>query len=194
MIILGSKRRLDRETILRASAELVEEKGFENLTLNQLAERLGVKTPSLYNHLSGFDELTTDLAKLAIRRLEETIRNAAVGKSMGDALKAMAIAYRQFAKDNPQMYKAVLKYPVFEDSEIQEAGQAVVRIFYQVLESYRFSEEDIIHITRGFRSALHGFISLEEAGFFKSAPDIEKSYALLVSGLISVLDKQGANK
>ena len=185
---MSSKRRLDMETILRTSTELVEEKGFENLTLHQLAERLGVKTPSLYNHLSGFDELTTDLAKLAIRRLEEAIRNAAVGKSMGDALKAIATAYRQFAKENPQMYKAVLKYPAFEDNEIQEAGHAVVRILYQVMEPYHYSKEETIHFVRGFRSALHGFVSLEEAGFFQGVEaDVDTSFKRLVSRLLSTL-------
>jgi len=45
-----------------------------------VAEKPGVKSPSHYNHLSGLQELSSGIAKLAISRLEDTIRNAAVGR------------------------------------------------------------------------------------------------------------------
>jgi AcrR family transcriptional regulator len=189
---MSHKKQLDMEVILTATAELVEEKGLENVTLLQVAEKLGVKSPSLYNHLSGLKELSTGLAKLSMSRLEEAIRNAAVGRSKDDALMQIALAYRNFAKENPELYKATLKFPAFKDDELREAGTAIVRILYQVMEPYHYSEEDTIHLVRGFRSALHGFVSLEEAGFFKAADiDMEKSYTRLVSGLISTLNTQG---
>jgi hypothetical protein len=34
------------------------------------------------------------------------------------------------------------------------------------MEPYYLGEEETIHFVRGFRSALHGFVSLEAAGFF----------------------------
>jgi AcrR family transcriptional regulator len=186
---MSAKRGLDTQTILSAAAELAEEKGLENVTLLQVAEKLGVKSPSLYNHLSGLKELSLGIAKLAIGKLEEAIRNAAVGRSKGDALMAISIAYRKYAIENPELYKAILRFPDYNDSGIQEAGHAVVRILYQVMEPYHLSKEDTIHSVRGFRSALHGFVSLEEAGFFQNTQaDVNKSYELLISRLISSLN------
>ena len=185
---MSTKRNLDSQTILNAAAELAEEKGLENVSLLQVAEKLGVKSPSLYNHLSGLQELSSGIAKLAISRLEDTIRSAAVGRSKENALVAIASAYRKFAKGNPELYKAILRFPDYNDNSIQEAGHAVVRILYQVMEPYRYSKEETINFVRGFRSALHGFISLEEAGFFQSTEaNVDKSYEQLVSRLISTL-------
>lgn len=186
---MGTKRGLDTETILNAAAELAEEKGLENVSLLQVAEKLGVKSPSLYNHLSGLNELTLGIAKLAISKLEDAIRNAAVGRSKNDALMAIALAYREFAKKSPELYKAILRFPDYNDSNIQEAGHAIVRILYQVMEPYHYSQKETIHFIRGFRSALHGFVSLEEAGFFRSAEaNVDESFEQLVLRMISTLN------
>ena len=107
---MGTKRDLDSQAILNAAVELAEERGLENISLLQVAERLGVKPPSLYNHLGGLQEISSGIAKLAISRLGDTIRDAAVGRSKGDALAAIASAYRRFAKENPELYKAILRF------------------------------------------------------------------------------------
>jgi AcrR family transcriptional regulator len=186
---MSTKRNLNSQTILNAAAELAEEKGLENVSLLQVAEKLGVKAPSLYNHLNGLQELSSGIANLAISKLEDAIRNAAVGQSKENALTAISWAYRKFAKENPELYKAILRFPDYNDSGIQEAGHAVVRILYQVMEPYHYSKEGTIHFVRGFRSTLHGFISLEEAGFFQSSEaNVDESYKLLVSHLISTLN------
>jgi len=187
---MQNRRQLSLDTILNASAALAEEKGLENITLNQVAEKLGIKSPSLYNHVSGIDGISEGLAKLAVRKLDATVRDAAVGRSKAQALEAIAYAYRKFAKENPELYKAILKLPTCEDEELNEAAHAVVRIVYQVMEPYHYSEEDTIHFVRGFRSALHGFVSLEDAGFFKSAFDANESYHRLVNGFLKFLELQ----
>ena len=186
---MGIKRGLDTQTILNAAAELAEEKGLENVSLLQVAEKLGVKSPSLYNHLSGLPELSLGIAKLAMSKLEDAARNAAVGRSKGDALMEIALAYRKFAKENPELYKAILRYPDYNDSSIQETGQTVVRILYQVMEPYHYSKKESIHFVRGFRSALHGFVSLEEAGFFKGTEaDVDESFRQFILRLLSTLN------
>lgn len=189
---MGTKKNLNTETILNAAAELAEEKGIENISLLQVAKKLGIKSPSLYNHLSGVQDLSLGIARLAVGRLEDTIRSAAVGRSKEDALVAIACAYRKFAKENPELYKAILRFPDYNDSGVQETGHAIVRILYQVMEPYHYSKEETIHFGRGFRSALHGFVSLEEAGFFQSTEaDVNKSYEQLVLRLISTLKPKG---
>lgn len=185
---MGAKKGLDMDTILAAAAELAEEKGLENVSLLQVAEKLGVKSPSLYNHLSGLRELSQGVAHLAITKLAGTVRNAAVGRSKADALLSIALAYRRFAKENPELYKAILRFPAYQDDGIQESGHALVRILYQVMEPYGLGREETLHFVRAFRSALHGFVSLEEAGFFQSAEaDVGQSFERLVRRLLSTL-------
>lgn len=185
---MGARRSLNLNMILAAAAELAEEKGLENVSLLQVAEKLGVKSPSLYNHLSGWKELSQGIARLAITKLEAAIRNAAVGRSNDDALHSIAREYRMFAKENPELYKAILRFPDCSDDGIQEAGHAVVRILYQVMEPYCLGRTETIHFVRGFRSVLHGFVSLEEAGFFQSSEtEVEQSFEQLIRRLLSTL-------
>jgi len=183
---MGNKLRLGGDTIRDAAVELVREAGLGNLTINLLAERLGVRPPSLYNHLSGIKELQERVAAFALQSLEAAIRDAAVGKSGPEALLSIAEAYRNFALENSELYKTMLLFPGSADPNVKEAGMAVARIIYQVLEAYGLSEEDQGHQARGFRSLVHGFVSLEEVGFFKSG-DRDKSFRLLVNSFISTL-------
>ena len=191
---MGTKRTLDTQTVLQAAAELAQEKGLENITLFEVAGKLGVKPPSLYNHVNGLKALSTGIAKYAMEKLEAAVRGAAVGRSKEDALKAVASAYRSFAKANPELYKAILRFPTYDDAGVREAGHAVVRVLYQVMEPYGLSEADNLQIIRGFRSALHGFVSLETAGFFQNAEaSVDDSFDRLVSSLIStVIRKEDA--
>lgn len=186
---MDMRKGLAMQEILDAAAELAEEKGLENVSLLQIAEKLGIKSPSLYNHLSGLKELSTAMAKMALDRLECAIRNAAVGRSKETALMAMAFAYRRFVMENPELYKTILRFPTYQDSEIQEAGHAVVRVLYQVMEPYHYDKERTLYFVRGFRSALHGFVSLEGAGFFQNTEaDVDRSFERLVAAMLSTLN------
>lgn len=189
---MSKKRGLNTQVIMNAAAQLAEEKGLENISLLQVADKLGVKSPSLYNYLSGVKELSEGIAKIAFDKLEDTMRNAAVGKSKEDALMAIAVAYRKYAKENPELYKAILRFYAYTDSNLQAAGYSTINVVYKVMEPYNFSREENVHFIRGFRGALHGFVSLEEAGFLQGPEaDVDESFEKLVSRLISTLNTTG---
>ncbi|MFC9326145.1 TetR/AcrR family transcriptional regulator [Kitasatospora sp. NPDC057015] len=59
-----SRALLSREIIAGAALEVVDAHGPDGLTMRALAEHLGVKAASLYNHLAGKDELLDALAEL----------------------------------------------------------------------------------------------------------------------------------
>ncbi|MEI6102233.1 MAG: WHG domain-containing protein [Eubacteriales bacterium] len=179
------QRTLDRRAILLAAATLAEETGIENLTLSGLAESLGVKSPSLYNHIGGLNDLFTGLAELGLTRFGATIRDAAVGKSKEDALIAIARAYRRFASENPELYKCIMKLPALDRDSLQESVDALERILLMVLEPYQMGKPDEIHMSRIWKSAIHGFISLEASGFFKSEYDIEESFDRMIRCILT---------
>jgi len=184
-----SRIKLDKSIIFNTSAELAEEVGLENITLLQLATKLGIKTPSLYNHVNGLKDIYIGLAQLGIEKLGDVVRNAAIGKAKDEAITTIAYEYRKFAKARPELYKAIIKSPELEDSEIAEAGHTVNVIMYKVMEAYNYSEEDSIHVVRGLRSIMHGFVSLEAAGFFKAKLDREESFKRLIEGFILSIKK-----
>lgn len=64
---------LEREKVITAALELLNESGFEALTLRKLADKLGVKASALYWH---FDNKQDIIDLLAVRIIEGEFQNA----------------------------------------------------------------------------------------------------------------------
>lgn len=190
---MSRRARLDRASVAEAAARLVDEEGIEQLTLGHLAERLGIRTPSLYNHVAGLPGLKHDLALFCLRELRECLLRATVGKSRTEAIFAFANAYRAYARETPGRYALTLQAPDPGDQEVQTIAQQVVDIARAVLAPYRLSEEDTIHAIRGLRCIVHGFLSLEMAGGFRMPVDPDASFHWLVNLFITGLHWPTAN-
>ena len=54
---MATRTRLTKTTVVQAAAELLNSEGAAALSLNRLAEKLDVRTPSLYNHVDGLPGL-----------------------------------------------------------------------------------------------------------------------------------------
>lgn len=170
---------LDRKTVVQAAAELVDTIGGEQLTLALLASHLGIRTPSLYNHVAGLIGLRRDLAVLCTQELLSRLQWATIGKSGDKAIAALACAYRAFAKEHPGRYTCTLQSAEPTDRELQEAQHSVVELVLVVLRSYGLSGDDALHAVRGLRSMVHGFVSLELAGGFELPLDLGESFRRL---------------
>lgn len=182
----GPRPGLDEATVLRAAAELVDAEGLEALNLARLAETLGVRTPSLYNHVTGLEGVRRGLAIKGVRELTARIARAAVGKNGEQGVFAIAEAYRTFAKEHPGLYAAgLLRAAGPDEPELAAASQELLEIVGAVLAPYRLRGDELIHALRAFRSIAHGFVSLELAGGFGIPVDLDASYVYLVHGLVS---------
>ena len=102
------RRGLDRAAVVEAAAVLADAEGLEQLTLARLAHDLGIRTPSLYNHVEGLDGLRRELALLGLALLEARMARATVGKARVDAVLALAKTYRGFAHEHPALYTTSL--------------------------------------------------------------------------------------
>ncbi len=178
---------LDQATVVEAAAKLVDEEGIEQLTLGRLAERLGVRTPSLYNHVAGLPGLKHDLALYCLRDLLDRILRTTIGKSRAEAIFALANAYRAYARETPGRYALTLQAPDSDDQELQAIAQQIVDVLRAVLAPYRLSEEEAIHAIRSLRSIVHGFSSLEVAGSFRMPVDLDASFHWLINLFIASL-------
>jgi len=182
---MSRKTGLNREKIIEAAVELVNREGIGTLTLNRLARHVGVRPPSLYNHIHGMPGLLRELALFNARQLAEHLGRAAIGQSGAPALEKLANAYRAYIKANPGLYWISLSASQPEDDiELKEAQQEIIQIALLVVESLGHQGEQAVHIVRGFRSLVHGFTSLENLGGFGLGPDYETSFQYMVSALI----------
>jgi AcrR family transcriptional regulator len=180
---------LDKSTVVEAAAKLVDEEGIEQLTLGRLAERLGIRTPSLYNHVAGLPGLKHDLALYCLRDVLDRITHAAIGKSLAEAIFAFTNAYRSYARETPGRYALTLA-PDPDDQEVQILAWQLVDVAKAILAPYNLSEEDTIHAIRGLRSIVHGFILLEEASGFRMPVDTNASFHWLINMFITGLERK----
>lgn len=193
-VISVARKGLNTDRIVEVAAELISERGFDQFSLRELADRLGVKTASLYNHISSLSELTSNIGQLAFERMTGQLYSGTEDALPFDTLYHIAIGYRKFAKQNPELYKTIVKIPSTGSSDLIEKGQSLVHSLYPVLEACGLSEDDIIHFSRTIRSAMHGFVTLEEAGFFGTAVDADESYSYMIKALIEPLKTELGRK
>jgi AcrR family transcriptional regulator len=174
---------LDTDAVVAAAAQLADADGLEAVTLARLAGILGVRSPSLYAHVDGLADLRRRLAVRGARELAAQLQRAVAGRSGGDALTAMADAYRDYARAHPGTYAALQPAPARGDDEGTVAAAGVVDVVLAVLRGYGLEGDEAIHATRIVRAALHGFVTLETDGGFGLPLALDDSYARLVDVL-----------
>ncbi|MBF4564393.1 WHG domain-containing protein [Plantibacter sp. VKM Ac-2876] len=178
---------LSRARVVDEAAELADEVGLEGLTLAALAERLGVRQPSLYKHLDSLAGLRRSISLQAKGELGDVLLRAAVGRSGADAITVMAGAYREWALEHPARYTAAQWIAGPEDEEDTAASLGTIQVISDVLTAYELRGDDAIDAIRAFRSTLHGFVSLEAAGSFGLDRDLDRSFDRLVRGFVITL-------
>jgi AcrR family transcriptional regulator len=170
--------------VVAAAAGLADEIGYAGLTMGLLAERLGVRTPSLYKHVGGLDDLQHQLATLAMTEVGEVIRDAVQGLAGADALAALLHAIRGYVTQHPGRYMAtaggggaVLRGP---DDPLLAASARVLATIAAVLRGYGIAEAEMDHAIRTIRCTIHGFAMLEASGGFQWSNDPDESFEWMI--------------
>lgn len=176
---------IDRTTVLHTAVELADREGLESVTLARMAQLLGVKSPSLYNHIHGLPGLRRALSLHALERLNEALAQAAIGKAGDDAVLAVGEAYVGFVRTHPGLYEAALLPPDPNDAELDAAHSRIVELAIRCLQAYRLSHDGLLHAVRGLRSLCHGFATLEQRGGFGLPLDLNVSLRLLLEAFLA---------
>lgn len=180
--------RITKEDILLTAVELVEEHGMPSLSMRELAERLGVKTPSLYNHIDSMEHLLVEVCQYAVSHFTAALLDAARDKRGDEAVRALAEAYRAFATERAGLYRVIMAIPAENNETLDKTAAAIIDPFLRVLSDYQLSDEGKMHWQRILRSMLHGFVSQQQAGFLSHSPvDTDESFSIAVRCLLSGL-------
>lgn len=182
-----TRRGLDHATVIQSAAEMLDSAPDSDITLASLAQTLGVRAPSLYNHIEGQEGLRRGLALLGVQELGEQLARAAIGKAGEDALRAIADAYRTFALRRPGLYRSTIRAPDADDVELLAAADEVLEVLRLAMGPFGLTDDEQIHAIRGLRSIAHGFVSIELGGGFGLPFDLDTSYQRLVDAFIDGL-------
>lgn len=169
-------------TVTEAAADLADELSPTQLSMSVVADRLGVKAPSLYKHVDGLADLTRRIALLGATELGDALRDAMQGRAGCDALAAAAATVRTYVREHPGRYAATIgTRPTGPDDPLAVALRRTLISFAAVLRGYGLDPADEIHALRMLRSMLHGFATLEASDGFQMSTDVDDSFAWMVT-------------
>ena len=186
---------LRAESIIVAAAELIEQYGRSGFSMRLLADTMGVKTASLYNHIENMDTLLTEVCRYALRMQEDGELRAIAGKTGREAVWALAWAYRRFAQQHRELYWLVMDTAAGEPRVLDDAAARFTEPLKQVLSGFRLPPREELHFRRMFRAIVHGFASQEDEGFFSHYPaSTELSFEFAIQRFIDcVLEAEKRN-
>jgi AcrR family transcriptional regulator len=114
-----SRALLSREAIALAALEVVDQAGADGLTMRALADRLGVKAASLYNHVSGKDELLDALSELVNAEIELSPLDPANDADRFGGLAAYARGYRAVFLRHPNTIALLARRRVEAEGQLR---------------------------------------------------------------------------
>ena len=172
---------LTGDDVVTSAAGLADEIGFHAVTMGLLADRLGVRPPSLYKHVGGLADLQHRLATLAMTELGEVIRDAAQGRAGADALTALLTAVRAYVTAHPGRYAATVGAEFTgPDDPLLAASARIIGSIAAVLRGYGIGEAEMDHAIRTIRSTMHGFAMLEASRSFQWQADPDESFDWMI--------------
>ena len=174
---------LNLDSVVNAAIVISDTEGLDSLTVAKLATSLGVKAPSLYNHIACLQTLKMHLTARAFSLLLDQTRDAMAGIAGEQALVAFGQTQRRFAKVHPGLWSAVKLPRSGWNEAAQHAANAYLALALAIMRGYGLSGDNAIHASRVIRASLQGFIDLELGANFGLKQKVNLSFDFLLGML-----------
>ena len=165
------RHQITKQAILKVARALVLEKGPDQLSLREVARRVGHSPAGLYEYFSSKDEIVSALAAESYDRLFAYLSRVPVGLAPAERVGEIGLAYVDFARQNPEHFmlsftrlrsgRTSFQQPLREDSPyavVLRAVQASVDAGeFNAIEGYGTQE-----IAYGLWVIAHGMAMLQQ--------------------------------
>ena len=179
--------RTSLDEIVDAARDLLEADGADGLSMRSVADRVGVRAPSLYKRVRSRDDLLRLVAEATVDELGERLDAAAEGAG-GDAvsrLTDLARALRAFAHERPAAYRLIFSPPSGVVLAPETLARATAPLF--ALTAELAGPDDSLEAARTVTAWATGFIAMELAGSFQLGGDVERAFEFGVSRIGAAL-------
>ncbi len=161
------------QEVVAAARALLEEEGPDALSMRRLADRLGIRAPSIYKHLPDKRALENAIISSAFEEQATAFEGAL---ATADPLASIAAAYRRFALDHPHLYRLMTERPLDRDRlapGVEERAAAAVRA----------AVDGDVDVARAAFAFAHGMAILELNGRFPPGADLDAAWQRGVAAL-----------
>lgn len=173
-----------KDEIVAASLELLEQGGPQAVSMRAIADRIGIRAPSLYKHYRDKDALETAMIAAGFRTMAGVFR-AAVEDS-ADPLVALAAAYRKWALSHRHLYRLMTHKSLDRAALPAGVEEAAALPVAQVVGGDPAR-------ARAVWAFAHGMTSLELADRFPADADLDAAWAAGVAALRSLTSPHTAS-
>lgn len=122
----GRRPRFTRERIARAALELVDQHGLEALSMQRLAERLGIGTMTLYGYFRSKDELLEAVVDIAVKPSRGTPAPSTEGDWQQQMRAVVSAAHRTLSR-HPALVQLRFQQPILRPEALR-FGERIVAI------------------------------------------------------------------
>lgn len=161
--------------IVEAGRDILELSGPRGLTMQAVAERVGVRAPSLYKRVRDRDALLAAVAEASIDALTARLDEA------GHDLAALGDAYRAFAHEHPEGFRLMFTAAAPQDA-LERSSAPVLRACSALV-----GRDDALDAARLFTAWATGFLQMELAGAFRLGGDVDRAFGYGLRGIVAGL-------
>lgn len=157
----GIVMRVTKEAVIQATSDIADKDGLNNVSLKAVAEKLNIRTPSLYNHIESLDDLLREVAHKGMRTMNEQITQAAVGTFGDAAIKSVCAAYFRFMIAHPGIYEIIQWATWHGNNETAEIFDNYKSLLVKVILSCNLKKEKTDEILNLLIGVLHGYTTMQ---------------------------------
>lgn len=193
-----------REACILEALAIVDSSGVEELSLREVARRLGVSHQAPYKHFPSRDHILAEIVARAFDSFARYLDEQPQTEDAGKDLMTMARAYLRYAKTHPLQYRLMFGTPLPDTQEHPRMMEKARHAFSVLTDCLRRRssasespdpEAEVLLDALFIWSALHGLSgissgrTLQELGIPPSVVDNVERHLLLRIG--SALDNEG---
>lgn len=153
--------RVTKEAVIQAASDIADKEGLNKVSLKIVAEKLSIRTPSLYNHIAGLDDLLREVAHNGMREMNDQMIRAAVGCSGDTAIKAISTAYIRFMIAHPGVYETIQWAVWHGSSETSEIFDNYKSLLVKLILSCNLKKQNTDEILNLLIGVLHGYSTMQ---------------------------------
>jgi AcrR family transcriptional regulator len=182
---VGRPAQIDRAAVLAASLELADEQGLAAVTMQAVADRLGVTPMALYRHVTN----KADLLDGVVERILLEVPLPDPGDQWPDRLAALARGTRAAALRHPEVFPLLL-----QRAAVTDGARRTRDVVYAALRQAGLPEAEVVQLERLLATAVLGFAASEAGGRFAAHSaeqldeDFERLQGILASAVLGALE------
>ncbi len=150
---------LTRQIILQTALKLVDNKGFDALSMRRLGRELNIEAMSIYHYFKNKDDLLDGLHSLMMQHIFKIMNaNSSQDLSWDHQAENFAAAYRIVGRAHPHIFRIVAQRPLVMDEAIP-TGHSLMEAFLRA----GLDNNGAIVAYRSVTCFVAGFVLLENA-------------------------------